>query len=87
MLEGYYEEAWERLESGRFIVNTSIVKEMRMYLSQITKIATLAGSGTALFLLSVAATQETLPEDIDIDKFIDQYRDKNEIPLSTIIFT
>lgn len=37
-----------------------------MYLSQITKIATLAGSGAGLFLLSMHAAQEQEPEEIDI---------------------
>jgi hypothetical protein len=57
LLDSYYHEASENLESGKFIFNTSILKELRMYLSQITKIATLAGNGTALFLLSMNALQ------------------------------
>jgi hypothetical protein len=58
------------------MVNTSILKELRMYLSQITKIASLAGNGRALFLLTIDAHEEQHPEDADIDKFIDKYRDK-----------
>ena len=59
------------MESGKFIVNTSIIKELRMYLSQITKIAALAGSGPALFLLTINSLHEEHPqEETDIDKFI-----------------
>jgi hypothetical protein len=68
-------------------VNTSIIKELRMYLSQITKIAAMAGSGKSLFLLAINSQQQYLPPDTDIDKFIDQYRDKTELPLSRLIST
>lgn len=41
-----------------------------MYLSQITKIAALAGSGPALFLLSLHAQQQQEPEESDIEKYL-----------------
>lgn len=53
LLQGYYEEAFDRMQNGKYIVNTGIIKELRMYLSQITKIANFAGDGTKLFLLSI----------------------------------
>lgn len=41
-----------------------------MYLSQITKIAALAGSGASLFLLSMQAGQEAEAEESDIEKYL-----------------
>lgn len=58
LLNGYYEEAVERMQNGKYIVNTGIFKELRMYLSQITKIATFAGDGSKLFLLSISRNDE-----------------------------
>jgi hypothetical protein len=55
-----------------------------MYLSQITKIATLAGTGPALFLLAINSLHDQPPpEETDIDKYIDKFRDKTELPLRT----
>lgn len=41
-----------------------------MYLSQITKIAALAGSGASLFLLSMQTGQEAEAEESDIEKYL-----------------
>ncbi len=70
------------MQSGKFIVNSGIIKELRMYLSQITKIATIAGSGASLFLLEMTNHEDQEMPEADIEKYIEKYRDSNDIPLS-----
>jgi hypothetical protein len=83
LLYTYYQEASDQLETGKYIVNTSIIKELRMYLSQITKIATLAASGTALFLLAMHSLEPVPLLPLDTEELIERGRDKTELVLRT----
>lgn len=62
------------MEKGGYIVNTGIIKELRMYLSQITKIASNAGNGATLFLLKMTPDDDSKMPESDIDKYLEQYR-------------
>jgi hypothetical protein len=82
VLSDYYEEAAGALERGRYIVNSSVIKEMRLYLSQVSKMVEMAGNGTSLFLLEMSSNEEAEEEDSrDMDQFLGKYRESNHVPL------
>ena len=82
----YYEEAQDSLQSGKYMFNTSIIKELKMYLTQINKIVSVAGDGTQLFLLAMG-TPPAPPPELSLPELLDAYRDKTEIPLSITFLT